>query len=106
MNSEISEKNVEIENGKQTISVINSELENLTKKYDKLSNDYISNKKELEKTLSRKVTKNDIRNFCNCENSKKIHIQLNQSKISSSVHSSKANQLLAVYSSGPGEFSL
>ena len=72
MNSEISEKNVEIENGKQTISVINSELENLTKKYDKLSNDYISNKKELEKTLSRKVTKNDIRNFCNCENSKKI----------------------------------
>lgn len=72
MNSEISEKNVEIENGKQTISVINSELENLTKKYDKLSNDYISNKKELEKTLSRKVTKNDIKNFCNCENSKKI----------------------------------
>ena len=72
MNSEISKKNVEIENGKQTISVINSELENLTKKYDKLSNDYISNKKELEKTLSRKVTKNDIRNFCNCENSKKI----------------------------------
>ena len=72
MNSEISEKNVEIENGKQTISVINSELENLTKKYDKLSNDYISNKKELEKTLSRKITKNDIKNFCNCENSKKI----------------------------------
>ena len=72
MNSEISEKNVEIENSNQKISEINSELENLTKKYDKLSNDYISNKKELEKTLSRKVTKNDIKNFCNCENSKKI----------------------------------
>ena len=31
---------------------------------------------------------------------------IKQSKISSSVHSSKANQLLTVYSSGPGEFSL
>ena len=72
MNSEIDEKNVEIENGKKTISVINSELESITKKYDKLSNDYISEKKEFEKTLSRKITKNDIRKFCNCENSKRI----------------------------------
>ena len=72
MNSEIDEKNVEIENGKKTISVINSELEGITKKYDKLSNDYISEKKEFEKTLSRKITKNDIRKFCNCENSKRI----------------------------------
>ena len=72
MNSEIDEKNVEIENGKKTISVINSELESITKKYDKLSNDYISKKKESEKTLSRKITKNDIRKFCNCENSKRI----------------------------------
>ena len=72
MNSEIDEKNVEIENGKKTISVINSELESITKKYDKLSNDYISEKKESEKTLSRKITKNDIRKFCNCENSKRI----------------------------------
>ena len=72
MNSEIGEKNVEIENSKQTISVINSELEKITKKYNKLSDDYVSKKKEFEKELSRKVTKNDIRNFCNCENSKKI----------------------------------
>ena len=72
MNSEIDEKNVEIENGKKTISVINSELESITKKYDKLSNDYISEKKKFEKTLSRKITKNDIRKFCNCENSKRI----------------------------------
>ncbi len=72
MNSEIDEKNVEIENCKKTISVINSELESITKKYDKLSNDYISEKKEFEKTLSRKITKNDIRKFCNCENSKRI----------------------------------
>ncbi len=72
MNSEIDEKNVEIENGKKTISVINSELESIAKKYDKLSNDYISEKKEFEKTLSRKITKNDIRKFCNCENSKRI----------------------------------
>ena len=89
MNSEIDEKNVEIENGKKTISVINSELESITKKYDKLSNDYISEKKESEKTLSRKITKNDIRKFCNCENSKRILTNIDDIK----NHGLKINNL-------------
>ena len=53
MNSEIDEKNVEIENGKKTISVINSELESITKKYhnDKKSFKYFNEKQKKQMNL-------------------------------------------------------